>query len=204
MNKKKILLVIMSLLLVSAITALGTAAYLKRDTNPLKNTYVVGELFDTEVDGYGFFLKEHEAVKQEDGTYTLSSGLATAVQKYDALPGVNIPKDPFISVVGLNIPVYVFIEVVDDLETGLTCTIAEEWVELEGVVGPKSSGKVYCYNGDKITEDILNAAIIDGNAIVVAPTYTGTSGQTTLDIYGFICQATGFDTALDAFNACFK
>ena len=59
-------------------------------------------------------IQEHEAVRQVDGSYVLISENIVEEQAYKLMPGVDIPKDPYITIEGKTpIPAYLSVEVVE-------------------------------------------------------------------------------------------
>jgi hypothetical protein len=59
-------------------------------------------------------VKEHQAVRGDTGEYSLSSGTEVTSNSYVLMPGVDIPKDPFVRVTGkTEIPAFLYIEIVD-------------------------------------------------------------------------------------------
>ena len=106
-------------------------------------------------------LQEHAVVRNPDGSYSLTEDIATADKNgnfnaYSLLPGVDIPKDPFVKIENKSpIEAYVFVEVVDTLAetkngttyTPITYTVSSDWLKLEGVTG-KNGGAVYVYKGN--------------------------------------------------------
>ena len=96
------------------------------------------------------------------GKITFSASLAESVTiqettgtEYLLIPGHDITKDPKIVITGkTTIPAYLFVEVVDKLDTNLvegetkkpvSYSMATGWTELEGITGADGS-KVYYYN----------------------------------------------------------
>ncbi|MBQ3193243.1 MAG: hypothetical protein IJB59_06720 [Oscillospiraceae bacterium] len=105
-------------------------------------------------------LLEHEAVSTEKddkptSNYKLTDETVTA-NKYELMPGVDIPKDPFVRITNKSpIPAYLYIEVVDTTPVIIvdgvekhiiSYTMGEAWQELtgDGIVG-KNGGKLYYY-----------------------------------------------------------
>lgn len=191
MKKKNIIAVVCCLVLM--LGAVGaTIAWLQAKSAPVTNTFTSAELFaDPEKD---FTLWEHEAVANEDGTYTLT---ATEVSgnTYDILPGVAIPKDPTVDVVGLQEYAYLFIKVTGlPMAEGLTATVdPANWTAL--------GGGVYVYSGIEAENNIIKATdtamkeftvgILAGNQVVVADTYNGVSDDIKLSFEAYMVQATG-------------
>lgn len=99
-------------------------------------------------------LLEHKATKKNDGSYVLDKTNEVRANTYQLLPGLDIPKDPFVRISGKTpIEAYVFVEVVDDLpaNSGITYSLTADWTKLEGVTG-SHGGTVYVYK-----EEVTNA-----------------------------------------------
>lgn len=92
--KKKTLTIAIALVLVVALAVGATWAYLTASSGPVKNTFVVGGA----VANGDLKLFEHVANKNADGSYTLDPAKETDSNKYIVMPGVNLPKDPTVTV----------------------------------------------------------------------------------------------------------
>lgn len=99
-------------------------------------------------------LEEHEAIRNADGSYTLgtktipytnTNGDEVEGNSYKLLPGVDVPKDPYVKVVNKTATAaYLFIEVQDTTSASITYMVdSVNWKHL-GVTGP-NSGAVYVY-----------------------------------------------------------
>lgn len=194
--KKRILLTAVALILVCALSIMGTVAFLKDQTDTVTNTFVAaggGQLIDpdgednqsgTDDDG-AFILKEHEATKVMNGNvwtgkYEIKDDAAVvAGLRYDIMPGMVIHKDPYVAInAKTDVPAYLYIEVINNLSFSTKVNDVEtlvidpdHWLELAGVTGP-NSGKVYVYTTDKtspaiITDDITATNIIKDNKFTV-------------------------------------
>lgn len=81
-------------------------------------------------------LQEHEAVRNADGSYKLNGNLLPTESKhgntYDLLPGLDVPKDPFVTVVNKTpIGAYLFIEVQSTLNDAIYFEIDDtKWTKL--------------------------------------------------------------------------
>lgn len=81
-------------------------------------------------------LQEHEAVRQADGSYKLNTSLLPTDTKkgntYELLPGLDVPKDPFVTVVNKTpIGAYLYIEVQSSLNSAITYEIdTDNWTLL--------------------------------------------------------------------------
>lgn len=176
MKKKRIIIVISALVLVFALMAMGTLAYLTNSANEgagVVNTFTAaggGKLIedpDPEDDDLNetFTLYEHALTKDDKGVYTLSEDIAEGGNAYEVLPGVDLPKDPQIDInKKTSAPAFLFVEVVDGITTEdglLSFALTTEWVLLDGITGAQG-GDVYVYVQDGTADsDADDATIID-------------------------------------------
>ena len=198
MRRKKTWLVAACAALVLVASVVGTIAYLTDTTGPVKNTFTVGKLLD---DPLNFVLKEHQATDADnDGVYTLDDTKEVNTNTYTVLPGVDLPKDPFVKTnETLKLDAYVFVEVVDGTGTALHFTVdSEKWTELAGVTGPEG-GKVYVMkdNGGiaEAGASLGPITILTENKITVENVeITDAAAQFggTVTFYGYMIQAGGF------------
>ncbi len=197
---KKKLLIALAIVLVVAMSVTGTLAYLTANTGAVTNTFTVGKVFDEEDSDThkNFELLEH-GITGKPGEYTLDLQSEVSGNEYTVMPGVNIPKDPFVRVnrpVGVD--VYLFVEVVDGTSEQLTVTVdPAKWTKLAGVTGTHG-GDVYTLASGKLTEgNTLEATyILANNEIAVANATIVNPGKVTF--YGYLIQAAGFTSAEDA------
>ncbi|MBR5447917.1 MAG: hypothetical protein IKV40_05795 [Clostridia bacterium] len=181
----------------------------------------------------GFEMYEHEVAQNSDGTYAnvtqnsdgsyKISGEITDENEYRVLPGIDIPKDPTISIKGKSgIPAYLFIEVVDRLDHSIiNYDLAEYWREVAGAK-PQNGGKVYVYIVDGtpgwLTNETIGStfevSIIKGNKLTVSSNTRDENGNeisfysTTgavgvdLDFHAYLLQAdsTNVTDAAAVFN----
>ena len=209
MSKKKTLLTILAVMLVCCIAVTGTLAVLFAKTSePVVNTFTAagdGKLVTGE-----FTLKEHIAAKQTDGSYTLTEETTNDTVKgndYYVLPKTDLPKDPYITIIGkTNAPAYLYVEVVDGLPSGMHYNMASCWTRLEGVTG-NNGGVIYVYNNgtpiDENSTGLENIAIIAGNTITVDDVPGLAEGQkVSLSFYAYLGQAS-VGTPSEAYVKCF-
>ena len=197
MRSKKTWLIAVCIALVLAVSVVGTIAYLTDTTGPVANTFTMGKLLD---DPDNFVLKEHKAAAGKDGVYTLDTTKEVDTNTYTVLPGVDLPKDPFVKTnETLKLDAYVFVEVVDETGTALHFTIdSDKWTELAGVTGP-NSGKVYVMRANngiaKAGAFLGPIAILTDDEITVdnvAITNAAAQFGGTVTFYGYMIQAGGF------------
>lgn len=191
----KVMSLVLAFVLVVGASVAGTLAWLIAQTATVTNTFTSAELFS---DNGSFTLWEHEAVDTDgDGVYTLDNNTEVTSNSYSILPGVNIPKDPTVDVVGLEEHAYLYIKVTSTLPEGLSYSIdSTTWTAL----GDSYPG-VYVYSGSKAENNIvkatnaapetIEATILTGNQIVVADSYSGTSDDIKLSFDAYMVQATG-------------
>lgn len=183
--KKRILLTAVALILVCALSIMGTVAYLQSQTDTVTNTFVAaggGKLIE---DGGTFTLQEHKANKVTKivvddegekeiwtGKYELDDtelaptktveGVTIMGNEYEIMPGMIIPKDPVVTITGkTESPAYLYIEVINNLDFSTevddeeTLVIDPENWRELPTVTGPNGGKVYVYTTDK-----TNAAIV--------------------------------------------
>lgn len=219
MSKKKTLLTILAVVLVCCIAVTGTLAYLTATSNggnAVVNTFTAaggGNLIDPD-DGddsngkEGFFLKEVKVEANDKLEYSFVEGVEVDKNEYKAQPSTDLPKDPYVRIVGKTaVPAYLYVEVVDGLSgSGLGYTMASCWTKLDGVTGSTYGGQIYVYNnGELVTDstDLSQIHLLDGNKITVGDSVTIDS-EIALSFYGYLAQATAGADAAAAFNTCFK
>ena len=90
-------------------------------------------------------LQEHRAVKQQDGSYSLTEEIGTE-NTYTLIPGLDIPKDPYILISGKTpLPSYLYVEVVDEKKNeALSYAISDQWMLITSE-GGEHGGDVYVY-----------------------------------------------------------
>lgn len=222
MNKKKVLLSVLAIVLICVISVTGTLAYLTLNTAAVTNTFVAaggGQLID-ETNGGKFVLDESLAVKKMEtvngepvflGQYELNTTAARVTSNsYDVLPGAVLPKDPAVTITQkTSVPAYLYVEIVDGTTGGIfSWTIADNWTKLDGVTG-KNGGTVYVYNTVLTNTSCPTGSIpvLKDNKVTVANAddlQLGDAGK-TISFYGYLAQATIGDvsTASGVYQAAF-
>ena len=230
MNKKRTLLTVVAMILVCVLSVMGTVAYLTDKTDPVENTFIAaggGKLIE---DDGALTLQEHEATKVMDddewtGKYEIKNNAATkTAQTYDVLPGMVIPKDPYVTITKkTDTPAYLYVEVINNLSFSTMVTVTEgettkevdsldidstQWLEIN--VGGDREVYVYTTDGTNpaiVTSDLGPVYIIEGNKFTVNGNVDPTQldEDETLTFQAFLAQASiGEETDPAAiFNACF-
>lgn len=180
MNMKKMrylpLILALAVLLSSVLIGNAAAKYIYRNTWNATVTFTA-ELADN------VLLQEHLASRAPDGSYSLDSEVVTENNTYILLPGLDIPKDPFISIVDKSsIGSYLFLEVVETLDTvtetdpvtdqatthkPVDYSLTGDWLPLPGATG-KHGGAVYVYAKDGVP------VVIDDRLTAGKPDLTAT------------------------------
>lgn len=196
---KKKLLIALAIVLVVAMSVTGTLAYLTANTGAVTNTFTVGKVFDEEDSDThkNFELLEH-GITGKPGEYTLTAEEVSG-NEYTVMPGVNIPKDPFVRVNSpVGVDVYLFVEVVDGTGEQLTVTVdSAKWTKLAGVTGTHGGDVYTLASGRLAAGSTLDAThILADDEIAVANATIVNPGRVTF--YGYLIQAAGFTSAEDA------
>ena len=223
-NMKKMLAAGISVALIAAISIMGTLAYLTaQQEQEVTNTFVAaggGNIIDpdpsdpdpkvpADLDD-GFFLAE-TPVKYENATYSLDTTAANYVlaNNYEkVVPNTELPKDPFVKAdIVTDVKAYVFVEVTNSLNKALTAEIdTDKWAPIA------AGSNVYYYKagGDGIITGAdgydVDAKILKGDKISVAADFDGTltdGALGNLTFKAYACQAEGFTSPEEAYNACF-
>lgn len=135
------LIVVLLLLLTVGTTGTTVAKY-------IHSTQLEGKVTFTAKLAENITLLEHEAKRNDDGSYYLTND-TTNGNEYTLIPGLDVPKDPYITITGKTpIKAYLFVEVYHALgNTYITYELSENWKLVEGLKGKEKSGSVYVYTG---------------------------------------------------------
>ena len=194
--KKALVLFLCAVLLVAGSVA-GTLAYLQSNSEVVKNTFTVGELEIT----------LDEAKTDEYGKVIANADRVTA-NTYKLVPGHTYVKDPTVHVAAGSEECYLFVEVVDGL-AGIQddITIAAQmtangWAKLEDV------DNVWFYGAKVDARESAKDVIVFENFTLkgtadVSGYATETNTAAVITITAYAIQVDGFDSAAEAWDACF-
>lgn len=211
MNTKKILALALAAVLLVGVSIGGTMAYMTAKTEKVENTFTTTSI--------AIELWESDLV-ENNGEYTLNEGEKVAANTdYLLLPGLTMPKDPYVEVTQGE--VFVFVELVAsttpsaDKYIDWAVDTAKVWSELQGadgtgVVGPHG-GTMYCYGVGHTPKAVTSADgklyILKDNEITIPETITtddiaaltvnGTFQSPSLTFYAYAVQALENDGAND-------
>lgn len=211
--KKKTLTIAIALVLVVALAVGATWAYLTKTSNVVTNTFTAGTVLG---DDSTFELKEHDVQQKANGTYSLTDAYAQkdgaycGVEYKDVVPGVNLPKDPAVTVEKLKTQAYLYIVVDKQLAAGMTADVdSNNWKQISDD-GQKVL-YVYAKNGGVIDANAAASTIyvLAGSGtgdtangqVVVADTYTGEGvANQHLTVTAYLVQTAGANDYLQAWN----
>lgn len=223
--KKKTLTIAIALVLVVALAVGATYAYLTAQTKAVTNTFTAGGA----VADNDLTLKEHNVIPNTDGSYTLGNTYLDEGEgnSYVVLPGVNLPKDPTVTVEKSTGTYYLFVTVEKGSgfmgeKAPLSYKTASDWKSM-AISGNDVANKelyVYSVTSDGTTtyiqpksENAVSHAILaaisatDNNTIGVADSdaalQLGNDGS-ELKFTAYACQSAGFATPAAAWNGAFK
>ncbi len=170
---KKALILVAAIILVLGGVVGGTVAWLTATSDTVTNTFTFGDINIT--------LTETEST-------------------YKIVPGVDINKDPKVTVKSGSEPCYLFVKLVKSAEfssLNLGYSLAEGWTELTA-----NSGVYYRVVDAKSTDQIFE--VLSDNKVTVPNTLTKndiTNVEPTLTITAYAVQQAGMNSATDAWNA---
>lgn len=205
-NIKKAGVLLAACLLVAALALLAIADLRAKYVTTVDLTGAVRFTADLAVD---VTLWEHQAKRNSDGTYTLSATETINTNTYVVMPGVDIPKDPTITITTKSaIPAYLYVEIVDNSPSSVTYTLDEQWERLTTISGRT----VYVYNYDgaynfppEDAEGNITINIIKSQVITVGQAYDPAAAPSNFNIkfYAYLIQRQDGKTATDVFVAAY-
>ncbi len=225
--KKKTLTIAIALVLVVALAVGATYAYLTAKTQTVTNTFTAGGA----VAANDLTLKEHKVIPNTDGSYKLDNTYLDEGKgnSYVVLPGVNLPKDPTVTVEKSTGTYYLFVTV----EKGsgfvgenapLSYTTDSAWKQLEiSAEGTTNVANkelyVYSVTTDGTTtyiqpksDNAVSHAILAGIADDPSNTIKVSDGTAALQLgdngselkfTAYACQSAGFADPAAAWNGAF-
>lgn len=192
--RTRLALLILVVLLLSAVTGFAVGKY--RQTFPLAPNSVT---FTAKL-AESMTLQEHKAVRLSDGTYELDMSKTVAANEYILIPGVDIPKDPHITIAGrTSIPAYLFIEVTSTLNTDTQVYHVDDskWDHIK----TDGNTKVYCYK-NAVTDGtiyILRDHPVSGMQIEIKQGILSNAESSLLEIGALLIEKVGDKTAADTY-----
>ena len=223
-SSEKVLMILLVAVVLIGCAVGGSIAYFTDKTETVTNTFTVGKIFANPSED--FTLWEHKAVDEDasgkkDGVFELTTEKVDK-NEYTVLPGVNLPKNPTVDIVNLELNAYLYIKVENRLPAGMTVTIDDEkWAVMDAnngiyvYCGEHAENNVISANPDEnktftvnILEDYADAADDSskaalGQKIIVAEDFTTSATDLKLQFTAYAVQAPGFDSAEEAWATTF-
>ena len=178
----------------------GTIAWLTANGGTVTNTFTAGDIT--------IALNEHD---YDPDTNKLNTTVVQKNEDYKVIPGVNLPKDPYITVNAGSEACWLFVQITEaNWNNGMTYTLDDEiqsgattaWTKLTGVTGVNN---VWYIKVDA-TKANTDFNILEGKTITVANTIKKgdiiNSAKPVLTFNAYACQQAGVETAVDAWNNC--
>lgn len=188
-------LILVALVLVGGLIGAAVGKYIKTTTYTGTLT-VNAELAES------MTLLESEAKRNNDGTYYLNTAKTVTENAYELIPGLDIPKDPHITITKKTpIEAYLYVEVVDNTPNGaIGYEMTGNWLLLEGVTG-KHNGAVYVYTTDKsapaVVDDNVGAEfkvhLLKDNQITVSQKLNTNQTNDTMTFYAAMGEVAASD-----------
>lgn len=174
----KVFLSLLALVLVVGCAVGGTIAWLTATTDPVVNTFT-----------YGKIKIELTETKPENKQATI-------------IPGVNISKDPKVTVIGGSEACWLFVKVAEEgtfVANRVNYSIADGWTQGDGTVIPTN---VYYREVNAVTAD-TDFYVLKDNMVTVSEELTKAevnrvTTQPTLTFTAYAVQKDGINTAADA------
>lgn len=149
------LLILLALLLIGGITY-AAGKYVK--TMPHSGTVTFTARLAEKVE-----LWEHEAVRQNNGSYSLDGSKTVRQNSYVLIPGLDIAKDPYVQITGkTDVPAHLYVEIVTDTidrydgQPVVTYAPGGDWKLSERA--SQHGGTVYVYTGGSDSALTLTSA----------------------------------------------
>ncbi|MBQ4533648.1 MAG: hypothetical protein IJA18_00440 [Ruminococcus sp.] len=136
-------------------------------------------------------LNESKANITDSGKYELDTSEKVTENNYKVMPGVNIPKDPEITITGkTGIPSYLFIKAEEtDIPDTITYSLCDQWKKLS------NKDNVYVYTKDDFNSPIK---IIENDILTVSQQYNGEIFN--LDFTAYLYQKIDSETPEQTFS----
>lgn len=199
---RKYLLIVACIALVAGLAIGGTIAWLSAKTGEVVNTFTVGNI-DIKLEEHDY-LPETNTLNKAEGVETVQTN-----DDYKIIPGVDLPKDPFVTVKAGSEACYVFVQIKE----------SENWptrdngkISWSADLGEGKWQQLYMYDENGVTATavegvyfIEQAAISADSADVVYPVLandkiTVSSNLTKYEVDQIIADLTGADGKVGSFT----
>ena len=195
-TRKKILALAVCAMVLITGSVLGTMAWLTAETDEVVNTFTYGNI--------NIDLNEHV---YDPGQNALGEELTKSADNYLIIPGIDLPKDPFVTVKAGSEDCYLFVKVEESegfAEGKVTYAVDESWTKGDGT---KIPANVYYRQVSQPADDVSYNVLKD-NKIFVSENLTKdevkemqqSQVRPTLKFTAYAIQAEGIDSAETAWS----
>ena len=195
-TRKKILALTVCAMVLITGSVLGTMAWLTAETDEVVNTFTYGNI--------NIDLNEHV---YDPGQNALGEELTKSAGNYLIIPGIDLPKDPFVTVKAGSEDCYLFVKVEESegfAEGKVTYAVDESWAKGDGT---KIPANVYYRQVSQLADDVSYNVLKD-NKIFVSENLTKdevkemqqSQVRPTLKFTAYAIQAEGIDSAETAWS----
>ena len=195
-TRKKILALTVCAMVLITGSVLGTMAWLTAETDEVVNTFTYGNI--------NIDLNEH---LYDPGQNALGEELTKSADNYLIIPGIDLPKDPFVTVKAGSEDCYLFVKVEESegfAEGKVTYAVDESWAKGDGT---KIPANVYYRQVSQPADDVSYNVLKD-NKIFVSENLTKdevkemqqSQVRPTLKFTAYAIQAEGIDSAETAWS----
>lgn len=195
-TRKKILALTVCAMVLITGSVLGTMAWLTAETDEVVNTFTYGNI--------NIDLDEHV---YDPGQNALGEELTKSADNYLIIPGIDLPKDPFVTVKAGSEDCYLFVKVEESegfAEGKVTYAVDESWTKGDGT---KIPANVYYRQVSQSAADVSYNVLKD-NKIFVSENLTKdevkemqqSQARPTLKFTAYAIQAEGIDSAETAWS----
>lgn len=136
-------------------------------------------------------LDESKANITDSGKYELDISQKVLENSYKVMPGVNIPKDPAITITGkTGVPSYLFIKAEEtNIPDSVVYSLCDHWEKLD------NTDNVYVYTEENFN---LPIKIIENDILIVSQQYNGEAFN--LDFTAYLYQKLNGETPEQTFS----
>ena len=195
-TRKKILALTVCAMVLITGSVLGTMAWLTAETDEVVNTFTYGNI--------NIDLDEHV---YDPGQNALGEELTKSADNYLIIPGIDLPKDPFVTVKAGSEDCYLFVKVEESegfAEGKVTYAVDESWTKGDGT---KIPANVYYRQVSQSAADVSYNVLKD-NKIFVSENLTKdevkemqqSQARPTLKFAAYAIQAEGIDSVETAWS----
>ncbi len=195
-TRKKILALTVCAMVLITGSVLGTMAWLTAETDEVVNTFTYGNI--------NIDLDEHV---YDPGQNALGEELTKSADNYLIIPGIDLPKDPFVTVKAGSEDCYLFVKVEESegfAKGKVTYAVDESWTKGDGT---KIPANVYYRQVSQSAADVSYNVLKD-NKIFVSENLTKdevkemqlSQVRPTLKFTAYAIQAEGIDSAETAWS----